>query len=327
VNGIREFARARGAGVRYIPMVPPDLHVEASEIDRALVDPPRGSAARLFAFPAQSNFSGAQHPLEWIERAHAAGFDVLLDAAAFAPTNQLDLGRVKPDFVTLSFYKMFGYPTGVGTLLARHAALDRLRRPWFAGGTIDVVSVQADRFHPAHGAARFEDGTPDFLAIPAVAFGLDLLDSVGIDVIHRRVRALTGWLLGQFQSLTHRSGQPLVRLYGPATPDRRGGSVAFNLLTADGVVIDHAAVDERAAAVGISLRTGCFCNPGAGELAFGLSREEISVCLDHSARPTYQEFRRCIDPHASGAIRASVGLVSNFADVWQFVSFLRTFLS
>jgi len=39
---------------------------------------------------------------------------VLLDAAAFVPTNPLDLSVVQPDFVVISFYKMFGYPTGVG---------------------------------------------------------------------------------------------------------------------------------------------------------------------------------------------------------------------
>jgi hypothetical protein len=37
---------------------------------------------------------------------------VVLDAAAHAPTHSLDLSRTKPDFVTISFYKMFGYPTG-----------------------------------------------------------------------------------------------------------------------------------------------------------------------------------------------------------------------
>ena len=37
---------------------------------------------------------------------------VVLDAAAYAPTHGLDLSRVKPDFVPLSFYKLFGFPTG-----------------------------------------------------------------------------------------------------------------------------------------------------------------------------------------------------------------------
>src|SRR6266566_8110660 len=51
------------------------------------------------------------------------GWDVLVDCAAFVP---------------LSFSKIFGYPTGVECLLARKAALAKLRRPWYAGGTITL---------------------------------------------------------------------------------------------------------------------------------------------------------------------------------------------
>ena len=151
-----------------------------------------GAATRLFAYPAQSNFSGVQHPLDWIPLAQERGWDVLLDAAAFTPTNRLDLGRWRPDFVSQSFYKMFGYPTGVGCLIARKAALAKLRRPWFAGGTITVASVQGDRFYLAEGASAFEDGTPNYLAMPAVEFGLEYLSQIGIDTIHTRVRCLTG---------------------------------------------------------------------------------------------------------------------------------------
>ncbi|MCM2316404.1 MAG: aminotransferase class V-fold PLP-dependent enzyme, partial [Thermoanaerobaculia bacterium] len=185
VNGIREFARRRGAEYRYVPLVRPDLRLDetrlAAELERT------GGAHRLFAFPAQSNFSGVQHPLEWIERAQQKGWHVLLDAAAFAPTNRLDLGQWHPDFVTLSFYKMFGYPTGIGALLARRDALAVLERPWFSGGSINVVSVQIERYIPADGSARFEDGTLDFLSIPAVAAGLDFLERAGRDAIHDRV--------------------------------------------------------------------------------------------------------------------------------------------
>ncbi len=86
--------------------------------------------------------------------------------------------------MALSFYKMFGYPTGVGALIARKEALARLHRPWFAGGTINVASVQADRFVLTPGATGFEDGTPDFTNIPAVEVGLELLQSIGIERIH-----------------------------------------------------------------------------------------------------------------------------------------------
>src|SRR4029453_17195741 len=98
--------------------------------------------ASLFAFPAQSNFSGVKHPLALIDQAHAAGWDVLLDAAAFVPTNRLDLSAVHPDFVAISFYKMFGYPTGVGCLIVRRLALQKLQRPWYAGGTVNFATVQ-----------------------------------------------------------------------------------------------------------------------------------------------------------------------------------------
>ena len=110
VNGIREFAVARGAYLEYVPLTPPELRIDRTRLTECFAAG-RPSTARLFAFPAQSNFSGVQHPLELIDEAHAHGWDVLLDAAAFVPTNRLDLRRVRPDFVTMSFYKMFGYPT------------------------------------------------------------------------------------------------------------------------------------------------------------------------------------------------------------------------
>lgn len=37
---------------------------------------------------------------------------VMLDAASFVGTNALDLSKYSADFVTISFYKMFGFPTG-----------------------------------------------------------------------------------------------------------------------------------------------------------------------------------------------------------------------
>jgi len=319
VNGIREFDRVRGARTRYVPMTPPDLRVDEAVLRRHLDDAGPGHH-NLFAYPAQSNFSGVQHPLEWIEEAHTRGWDVLLDAAAFVPTNRLDLSRWRPDFVALSFYKMFGYPTGVGALLARRAALAKLHRPWFAGGTIAVASVQADRHVLAGGAAGFEDGTPDFANIPALEAGLDLIESVGYDLIHERLRSLTGWLIGELLELRHGNGRPLVRLYGPKQTDRRGATLALNLVDASGAAVDHREVERRAAERRISVRTGCFCNPGAGELALGLSRPEIEGCLAEAGTSmTYDDFRRCIDPKAAGAVRVSLGLVSDFADVLAFV--------
>ncbi len=328
VNGIREFAHARGAQVTYIPIGLPDMRVDDATLDEYFARA-RDGGPNLFAYPAQSNFSSVQHPLEWIGRAQRAGWDVLLDAAAFVPTNFLDLSQVKPDFVPVSFYKMFGYPTGIGALIARKHALARLHRPWFAGGTITVASVQGDKYYLAQGHTAFEDGTLDYLNIPAIKIGLKHLETIGYPTIHERVRCLTGWLLEQLMAMRHSPGMPLVRLYGPATIERRGGAVALNFLDKDGSSIDHRVVESEAAKVNISLRTGCFCNPGAGEIALGISRVELDVCFTqpgHEDRLSLDDFRRCIDGKSSGAVRISIGLMTNFSDVQAFLGFARGLL-
>ena len=264
-----------------------------------------------------------QHSLEWIELAHEKGWDVLLDAAAFVPTNRLDLARWHPDFVPISFYKIFGYPTGVGALIARKSALRKLHRPWFAGGTITVASVGGDRHFMHEGAEAFEDGTLDYLSLPAVEIGLRHIDGIGLELIHTRVRCLTDWLLGALARLSHANGEPIVRVYGPVDAIDRGATIALNLYDAAGHFIDHRTVERRANEAGISLRTGCFCNPGGGEVALGLSADELSTCFVNAAdRLALDEFRRCIDDKSTGAVRVSLGLVTTFADVYRFVAFV-----
>ena len=325
VNGIREYALSKGAEVTYIPVLPPQMRVDELKMGDFLANPGHGGN-HLFAYPAQSNFSAVQHPLEWIEMAHQEGWDVLLDVAAFTPTNVLDLSKVKPDFVSISFYKMFGYPTGVGALIARRKALAKLHRPWFAGGTITVVSVQEEKHYLADAPMAFEDGTLDYLNIPAVEIGLNHLQSIGMEMIHQRVMCLTGWLVDNLWEIKHPNGTPLVKFYGPLNTEKRGGAVALNFVDDADRVVDHRWIEERANREDVSLRSGCFCNPGAGEMALGISSAELTSCFNKpnfKQRLTYEEFRLCIDGKASGAVRISAGLVSNFADIEAFISFAK----
>jgi len=330
INGIREFARARGGRIAYIPLTLPELRVNESDVRAALTRIPRARRAGLFAYPAQSNFTGVQHPLDWVARAQRAGYDVLLDAAAFAPANKLDLSAVQPEFVSVSWYKVFGYPTGVGCLLIRRDALPRLRRPWFSGGTILGVSVQGGWHRMLDDEGAVEDGTVNFLSIPDVTVGIDWISGIGIDRIHQRVSMLTGLLLDGLGKLKHGNGAPLIRLYGPVTTLARGGTVAFNFLDPAGYIVDERAVGRDASAAGISLRTGCFCNPGAGEWAFGLSRRAVrgpwwSALLvggfSRHAVTTVDDYLGRIGLPSGGAVRVSVGIASNHADVQAFLGF------
>jgi selenocysteine lyase/cysteine desulfurase len=335
VNGIREFARSRGAITQYVPFNSPELRVDDDAIRQALAQraPLRaawrmgalsaaaGPRRGLLAYPAQSNFSGVQHPLAWIQTAHEQGYDVLLDAAAYVPTNRLDLSVVKPDFVAVSWYKVFGYPTGVGCLIARREALGRLRRPWFAGGSVHIAGVQGGWHTMAADEARFEDGTVSFLQIPDLEAGLSWVNGIGIDLIHQRVLCLAGWLIDRLTGLRHSNGAPMARIYGPAGARDRGGTVAFNLLDPRGRIIDERAVAQASAAAGMSIRTGCFCNPGATEGAFNLTKADWRRALRGRARTMDENLDLLGLP--SLALRASVGLASNVDDVERFLAFVE----
>jgi selenocysteine lyase/cysteine desulfurase len=328
VNGIREFARRAGARFDYIPVVAPELRLDRGAATRTLHAADR-NAANLFAFPAQSNFSGVQHPLDLIEEAHDAGWDVLVDAAAYAPTNALDIGRLRPDFVAMSMYKIFGYPTGVGVLLMRKDRVPQMRRPWFAGGTITIASVQGDGHFLHSDEAGFEDGTIDYLNLPAVTVGLRHITDVGIDTIHRRVMILTEWLLGALTSLRHGNGRPLVTILGPTDTTDRGGTVTFVMQDCDGRPVDDRRIEELANGENISLRTGCFCNPGAGEIAHGLSAEHMTKWFREGRAVSFLELReRLLSEHGRlvAAVRVSTGIASDFSDVFRFLCFMQGFV-
>lgn len=303
VLGIREYARRAGARVRVLPL----------DYELRLREPFDELGPGLFAFPAQSNFSGVRHPLSLVEEARKRGFDVLVDIAAYAPSRAISLRDVPADFAALSFYKLFGYPTGVGALIARREALARLHRTWFAGGTVLYASVAADRhrLRPRH--EGFEDGTPNFLGLAALDAGFGLLEEVGMPRLCAHVARLTSLFLEGVASM------PRVRVYGPYDLNGRGGTVAFNV---DGVPFPL--VEQRAREAGVSLRGGCFCNPGASEAAFGLDAGLASCLDDLGDEFSVERFASCTRK-AVGAVRASFGMATNEEDVHRALDVLASF--
>jgi molybdenum cofactor sulfurtransferase len=124
--------------------------------------------------------------------------------------------------------------------------------------------------------------------------------------------------------LRHSNGRPMVRIYGPATTHMRGGIVTMNFYDPDGHLIDYRRVEELASERRISIRTGCFCNPGAGETAEGLTEEDVLAAVATGVDLTMPRFLQIIthrNGKSAGAIRVSFGIASNFADAYQFVQF------
>ncbi|EPR56969.1 cysteine desulfurase/selenocysteine lyase family PLP dependent transferase superfamily protein [Toxoplasma gondii RUB] len=354
VLGIREFAYAKNAkSVRALsPREVEQILTEREQSTEHTYDEKDESRPScLFAFPAKDNWNGRFFPQEWIARVKKVGLSndncrwfVLLDAAAYAPTSPLSLSRHPADFVAFSFYKIFGYPTGLGALLVRSEDASKLQRLYWGGGSV-AASVCDSRWcaRKTNVALRFEDGTLPFLAIIASLYGFRALEAIGMEKIHHHVAALTRHLFERLQMLRHSNGAHAVLLYWNEASPPTGGIVSFNLLRPDGSFIPFPQVEADASAALIHLRTGCFCNPGGCQDFLGLSAEDI---IRNS-----QKRQSCSDPSGStlsvisgtpglmtgwgggslggglyrkpaGSVRVSMGYLSTFSDVDALVSFI-----
>src|SRR5207344_1402655 len=135
----------------------------------------------------------------------------------------------------------------------------------------------------------------------------------------------TSRLLDEIGGLRHANGAPVVTVYGPRESAKRGATVAFNFLHPDGRIVDERYVDRVARRHNISLRTGCFCNPGAGEVAFTISRETL-VGGEFGDGMTLDDYMDVIGLPTGGGVRASLGLVSNYQDLYRFAEFAGEFV-
>ena len=329
VNGIREFARAAGATATYVPVVLPEMRVDEHDLAAGL-ELARPGGHNLFAYPAQSNFSGVQHPLEWIDarareglgrparRRGVHGDQPARPRAAGRPTSSCsrstNCSATRPASAACSPARRRSPSCSVRGFPAGRSPSRRFRATsttWpKARRRSRTARSTTWRCRPSRSACSTSSRSASTR-------------------IHERVRCLTGWLLENLLALRQTNGAPLVRLYGPPTTDRRGGIVTFNFYGADGRAIDHRLVERRANAADISLRTGCFCNPGGGEIALGLTGTELSTCFrkpEHETHFTVDDFRLCIDGKSTGAVRVSLGMVSNVQDVDRFIAFAKEFI-
>ncbi|MER5636736.1 aminotransferase class V-fold PLP-dependent enzyme [Kitasatospora sp. NPDC002227] len=310
VLGLRCYATAAGAPVRVLPLGA-EHRADAAAVAAALAAGPPG----LFAYPGQSNATGVRHPLSWVAEARRQGWRVLLDAAAMLPTAGLDLGAVPADFVALSWYKITGFPSGVGCLLARHEALAELHRPWFSGGTVQATAADPAWYLLSPPPDGFEDGSLAFLALPDVIAAAGWHGRIGYPALAAHTGALTRRLIDGLTALRHPGGEPAARVLGPTGPADRGPTVAFHLLRPDGTPLDERLAQAATAAAGISVRTGCFCNPGVTEQDNGLTPDRVAHALRAGDPASTDAYLRQLGGRVQGSVRASTGAATVEADV------------
>uniref|UniRef100_A0A3Q3M338 Molybdenum cofactor sulfurase n=1 Tax=Mastacembelus armatus TaxID=205130 RepID=A0A3Q3M338_9TELE len=290
----------------------------------------------LFCYPAQSNFSGRKYPLSHVKGIqmrhlypacdHQGRWFVLLDAASHVSCSPLNLQDCPADFIPISFYKMFGFPTGLGALLVRNDAADMLKKTYFGGGTAAAYLSGEDYYvQAANISDRFEDGTVSFLDIIALNHSFEALYRItgGMNNIQQHTFGLARYTYMLLSSLCHGNRQPVAQIYNEGqfeSPSTQGAILNFNLVDSLGQMIGYSQVDRMASLYNIHLRTGCFCNTGACQSFLGITNQQMKRNLQ--AGHVCGDSIDLVDGQPTGSVRISFGYMSTFEDCQKFLKFV-----
>ncbi len=139
--------------------------------------------------------------------------------------------------------------------------------------------------------------------------------------------SLTGWLLEQLHELRHSNGALVVRIFGPLDlvgVGRPSPSISWTPTASRSTSV----TPNACAAANISLRTGCFCNPGAGEIAHEIPQDLMAGCFKSDTPVSYAELYEWLKRNGgktASTVRISLGVASSFADVYRFMHFAQQF--
>ncbi|CCG84389.1 protein of unknown function [Taphrina deformans PYCC 5710] len=282
----------------------------------------------LTSWPGRSNATGKCEGQHAVLSAHEAHY-TLFDASALLPTATLRLDQDSPDFICLSFYKIFGYPSGLGALLIKKS--DRITKlvlnyTTFAGGTVEAVSATTKFFAPKrldtdyHGL--LEHGTKAFHSILALSTAMEVHKQLygSFERIHQHVTYISQYASQRMNTLCHSNGLPLVQLH-----DYEADSciMAMTLRRSDHSLVGYADVQAAASVLGIHIRTGTLCNPGITEDLCGITSEELAQ--NHAAGHTCSDAKDVLNGKATGVVRISFGPMSSITDIDVWVTFLKQY--
>ncbi|XP_060896884.1 molybdenum cofactor sulfurase isoform X1 [Labrus mixtus] len=332
VVGIRGLTSGRG--VVAMPVSPQEVENRAKAAAQG--EDVVCQTPHLFCYPAQSNFSGRKYPLSHVKGIqsrrlypacdHQGRWFVLLDAASLVSCSPLNLQDCPADFIPISFYKMFGFPTGLGALLVHNDTAGILKKTYFGGGTAAAYLSGDDYFVPALNISdRFEDGTVSFLDIIALNHSFNALYRItgGMHNIQQHTFGLARYTYMLLSSLCHGNGRPVALIYTEGqfeSPSTQGAILNFNLMDSHGQIIGYSQVDRMASLYNIHVRTGCFCNTGACHFFLGITNQQTRKNLQ--AGHVCGDRIDLVDGQPTGSVRVSFGYMSTFEDCQKFLNFV-----
>jgi len=179
---------------------------------------------KLVALTGQSNVLGTRPDLApIIRKSHAAGANVLVDAAQLLAHDTVDVQKLDCDFLVCSGHKLYG-PTGIGVLYGKKSHLEKMDP--FLGGGMMIREVTTDGFSSADLPHKFEAGTPPVAEAIGFAAAIDWLMQFPLDDRKHHERTLLEAALSMLGSVEG------ISILGPKNADGISGVISF---TADGI--------------------------------------------------------------------------------------------
>jgi hypothetical protein len=134
--------------------------------------------------------------------------------------------------------------------------------------------------------------------VSVARIGEEQLRRIGPEMIQQRVFILTSWLRKSLLALRHDNSRPLARFQGGGEASMRDGILTMDFLDPDETPFDMRRVGRLASESNICMRALCFRDSNGADSG----GEATAACV-------------------------SLGLVSNFNDVYRFYEFARRFVN
>jgi len=267
---------------------------------------------RLVAVTGASNVSGYINPVHRIaEKAHAAGAEILVDAAQLAPHRAVNMRPSDDpdhiDYLVLSAHKMYA-PFGTGALVGRREAFLQGDPDVVGGGAVEIVTV--DEVTWAGLPDKEEAGSPNVVGAVALARSMLCLQEIGMQALAAHEAQLTARLLKKLARLSDRG----VRVLGITDPARAADKVGVVPFHIEGMS-HYLAAAILSAEGGIGVRNGCFC-------AHPYILKLLEVTPEH-AQAHRQEVINGVKAHLPGLVRISFGCYNTEDEVDWLVQILE----
>lgn len=264
------LAQERGLTLKYVPLKQ-NGELDWDQFDSLLTD-----KVKLVACSHISNSLGTINPIEEvIEKAHAKGAKVLIDAAQSLQHMRVDVVELDADFLVFSGHKIFG-PTGVGILYGKEELLNAM--PPFKGGGDMIKTVSMEKTEYNDLPHKFEAGTPNIVGGIALGTAIEWLSQQDFEGIKSYEDELLHYATERIQEIEG------VQLFG--TAERKSSILSFLI---DGChPYDIGTLLNQQ---GIAVRTGHHCTqpimdfysiPGTIRASFSFynTKEEIDLFID-----------------------------------------------